>query len=505
MEPLSLPIPRLVVIVLGIALLLPAVAGAQTRARPVIAVRTQPAVYPRFAPLTSDYVVRCDARPVVLHVRIKAGAVAVDDGRAHQRSFTTSVGLRPGQAFAFSASIARVHRTYHVRCLPKDFPHWTYQRRHRPAEAFDIVTPTPYVAIFDQQGTPVWWYRAAGPLPEDGKLFAGDTIGWFSSRNPFVGPPHHEIHRLDGRIVRRIHVLPTGPGFEQNATDAHDIQALSNGDYLVADYKRRAGTVDLTACGGPKGATVFDAELQRVRPGVDHPVWTWNSRDHVAVAESARWCNAAQILPLADGTKAYDLVHLNSFELTGRSLLLAMRHTDAVYDVDYQTKKIVWKLGGTPTRQSLEVRRDPHGKAPLGGQHFARRLADGTVTLHDNGTFLGRGPRALRYRIDPAARTATLLEQVTDPTIASSVCCGSAQRMPDGAWLMSWGGSSTVTEFGPGGDRRFRLDFKGTVSLLPGLASPIFSYRVAPVPQGRLSRRALRAGMDAMHPRHHPA
>jgi hypothetical protein len=117
-------------------------------------------------------------------------------------------------------------------------------------------------------------------------------------------------------------------------------------------------------------------------------------------------------------------------------------------------------------------------------------LADGTVTLHDNGTRCGRPPRALRYAIDESARTATLLEEIVDAEVTASICCGSAQRLSGGHWFVGWGSSPTVTENAPDGTRVLSLS----------LPDDSFSYRAVAVEPGRLSRAELRAGMDAMFP-----
>lgn len=133
---------------------------------------------------------------------------------------------------------------------------------------------------------------------------------------------------------------------------------------------------------------------------------------------------------------------------------------------------------------------DPYASNPMGGQHDARILPDGTLTIHDNGTNLGRPPRSVRYSLDLDAGTATLVEEVTDPEAPSSFCCGGSRRAEDGSWLMSWGSRSLVTEFDAAGNRTFRLTFNGP-----------FSYRAFPVPPGLLNAAQLRAGMSAMHPR----
>jgi hypothetical protein len=139
--------------------------------------------------------------------------------------------------------------------------------------------------------------------------------------------------------------------------------------------------------------------------------------------------------------------------------------------------------------ESLVVQDDPvfSGGSHFGGQHDPRVLSDGTVTLHDDGSGLNRPPRGVRYRIDSSAMTATLVEQVSDPSLAgSSVCCGSARKLPGGDWVFGWGGTNYVSEVTPTGSRVFLLR----------ITSGPFVYRAIPVPFGQLDRSTLRAAMD---------
>jgi hypothetical protein len=93
----------------------------------------------------------------------------------------------------------------------------------------------------------------------------------------------------------------------------------------------------------------------------------------------------------------------------------------------------------------------------------------------------------VRYRIDPAAGTATLLDQVTDPQVPSSSCCGSARSLPNGHVLVSWGQQPRIAEYDAGGDP----------VLVIGLGDDS-SYRAVPVTGDTPTLAALRAGMDAM-------
>jgi len=253
--------------------------------------------------------------------------------------------------------------------------------------------------------------------------------------------------------------------------------------------RRPARTVDLTAYGGPGGATVLDAELQEVEPDGDL-VWSWNSKDHIGLDETDHWFDDF-VLP--NSAAGHDLVHVNSAEATGSSILISMRHTDGVYKIDRTSGDIVWKLGGTTTPESLTVLDDPLGANPFGGQHDARMLDDGTLTVFDNGMTRNRPPRAVRYLIDESAGTASLLESVSDADAPNAICCGSARRSDSGSWTVGWGAFpdfNPITEFAPDGSRTFKLSFTDN-----------FSYRAHPVPFGDLGRAALRSGMDAQHPR----
>ena len=139
---------------------------------------------------------------------------------------------------------------------------------------------------------------------------------------------------------------------------------------------------------------------------------------------------------------------------------------------------------------TLTVVGDPvfEGGSHLGGQHDARILPDGTLTLFDNGTNLGRAPRGVRYDIDETAMTATLVEEVDDPVVApSSFCCGSTRRLPGGNWVSGWGSTGFVTEMTGAGDRVLALRVSG---------GP-FVYRGVPVLPGVFDPATLRAAMDA--------
>jgi hypothetical protein len=437
----------------------------------------------------TDYVTRCENGPVRVTVGAPAGTdVAVDGQAPRSGRFSQTVALGSGQRFGFSVAGPGGTSAYHVRCLPTDFPAWTFSRSAQPTQEWVLVTPTVgnarYVSFFDRNGVPVWWYRPA-VAAIDGKLLADNTLAFarFHGGGFEVDPAGaYEIRRLDGTLVRTLATVGA-------PTDFHDFQPLANGNHLLLSYKAR-DHVDLSAHGGPADATMVDAEIQE-QTAAGAVVWSWNSKDHIALAETDGWWDGVLGSPrtLPDGRVAYDPVHINAIEPDGAGLLVSFRHTDAIYRINRGDGHVEWKLGGTTTPESLTLSGDPNA-SPLDGQHDVRRLADGTVSVFDNGTRSLRRPRVVRYQINAAARTASLVESLSDGDVSTSVCCGGARRLPTGGWLVAWGGTPTYAEYASGGSRIFRLDLKGTLA-----------YRAFPVATGRIAAAALRQGMDTMFPR----
>lgn len=444
-----------------------------------------PALYPEYSPEISDYVTRCGGSPVQIDVEAGPGNTIDIDGQGPATgNFSTEVELSANQGFTFVRGAGSQEATHHVRCLPADFPEWTFEKFSPTEQQWYMVTREAYSIMFDGDGVPVWWFNDP-TLPGDFKYLGDGTLAWATGGTN--DDTRYEIRAFDATLLNTLRT--TG-----NELDAHDLQLLPNGNYMVMTYMPRATTTDISAYGGPTDATILDAELQEIEPD-GTLVWSWNSGGHVGFDETGHWWGDF-VLNVGTTSGTYDVVHMNSAQVVEDSVVVSMRHTDAIYKIDLSTGDIVWKLGGTSTPESLTVLGDPFGANPLGGQHYARILADGTLTAFDNGMLKGRQPRAVQYSIDEESGTATLLESVVDPDVPAAICCGSARRSETGSWLMAWGGPGTteypVTEFAADGSRTFRLGF---------LPAGAFTYRVHSVPRGVIAATELRSGMDRQFPR----
>ena len=433
-------------------------------------------LFPKFTPKVHDYVVRCNDAPVTVDGHATGGWEAAIGNHPFRRgNFSEVVPLSSGRAFTVTlreVGHVRLYR-YHVRCLPNDFPTYTFTRdgpvspKYFSVDRGFIPLDQRYGMIFNNHGVPMWWYKA--PTWASRVLASGNAL-WFD-----FSSKQFELHRLDGSLVRTLN--PVG-----HLADPHDLRLLGNGDYLVGS-KLLQSHVDTSAYGGSSDATVINAGLQQVSPD-GQLVWDWQSQDHVSLAETGRFWPWA--INHANGC-CYDIAHWNSIEPAGDAVIASFRHLDAVYKIRKSTGEIVWKLGGTNTPESLTVEGGPSGNT-FGAQHDARLLSDGTLSVFDNRTNLGqKRPRAVRFRIDEASGTATLLQSITDPDVPVSYCCGSARRLGNGDWLIGWGRNNPIGGYTRDGKRTFLLKFGSS-----------WSYRAEPVPAGAVSAEDLRQGMRAM-------
>jgi hypothetical protein len=392
--------------------------------------------------------------------------------------------------------------TYYVRCLPIDFPQWTVQATGTPQASGFVVDATgaKYATIFDAHGVPVWW------TPSNPTLYA-DLLpdGNLASITYPTGGVAAETG-LNGKPVHSINNTTTDPA------DGHDLVAMPNGDYVIVVNRQVTG-VNLDQAWGSSfpytSVTDLDPVVEELDPN-GNVVWSWdvmngdgtNPATQIPVTSTApEWQTSPQI-DTSGPTGVWDTYHWNSIEpiMEGNGdpgFLLSFRHLDAVYNVDQTTKTIVWKLGGTSeTGRSLTVQNDPifSGGGNFSGQHDARMLSDGTVSIYDDGTIPQRAPRAVDYSIDTLSMTATLEQQVSDASLTPlSQCCGSARRIagPSSDWVIGWGGKKDFSELTPSGSAVFTLTYTSGIGLI---------YRAIPITSTQWNPAALRAGMDAQYP-----
>lgn len=419
------------------------------------------ALVPPFSTSIFDYYVSCAAgdNPVTITVRDESGPN------------TISVELEEDHAVVIAGQ-------YWIRCLAHDFPPFTVTKHPdagSPTPGLYLVNSASFLAVFDTNGTPVWYERGTGVMNVDAP--AVDTLSFMTNATAPYGQSlasQFIVYSLDSG-AKTTFMAVNGP------TDGHEFHALPNGDRLLFTYPIESG-FDLTGLEmfGP-GETIADCMIQEVDSS-GNLVWSWLATDHVDPAKES----VEPATNTVNGAPVVDVFHCNSIDTdsTG-NLLVSMRHANAVFYIDRSTGKILWKLNGTAYSKDgaalIALAGDPQVEFTM--QHDARFRPNGNISLFDDhgaGTGVARG---VEYAIDHEAGTATVAWQFLGS--APSQYEGSLRRYADGENVIGWGFVSTdprsVTEVNANGQDVFDISL-GT--------NP--SYRAVKVPLSQLALDVLR-------------
>ncbi len=230
--------------------------------------------------------------------------------------------------------------------------------------------------------------------------------------------------------------------------DLHDLQITPQGTALITAYDPLY--CNLSTVGGAAYGAVVDSVFQEIDIKTGLVMYQWTSLDHVGLQESYSLAVGSSI---AD---PFDFFHINSIGVDrDGSLLISSRNTWTVYDLNPVTGQINWRLGG----------KDSSFKAGPGTgtawQHDPRELADGSISIFDNGSFptRHRESRAIVIKLDQQDHTATLVTRLTHTPALIAESQGNVQALANGDWFVGWGQVPDFSEFSPEGKLLFDAHF----------------------------------------------
>ena len=230
--------------------------------------------------------------------------------------------------------------------------------------------------------------------------------------------------------------------------DLHEFQLTPQGTALITTYDPIH--CDLASVGGPADGAVTDGTFQEIDVRTGLVMFQWTSLDHVALAES--YAPAS----VSDRAFPFDYFHINSINLDqDGSLLISSRNTWTAYDLNPQTGQIVWQLGGKHSSFAMGP-----GTATA-WQHDPRELANGSFSIFDNGASptVHSQSRGIVVGLEPQARTATLLGELTHTPPISAKSQGNVQALANGDWFVGWGEVPDFSELSPTGALLFDAHF----------------------------------------------
>lgn len=293
------------------------------------------------------------------------------------------------------------------------------------------------------------------------------------------------FHILD-KNLKWIDTIRCAEGIE---TDPHDLQILPNKHYLIIGLEKVI--MDLSAyrfiaksdAPGNKRAQVISSVIQELDEN-KKLVFEWHAKDHFQF-------NDVDPFFIKD-TAFLDWNHVNSVEQDkDGNLIICVRNFNEITKINRKEGTVMWRFGGR--RNQFKVLNDT---IPFLGQHDARILANGNLTIYDNGfgdTKRKHFTRALEYKLDEEKKTATLVwSYIRKP---GTICerTGNFQRLANGNSLVNFGQAKneniTFEVVDSLGEKVFDLKFRDTIGTYRA-----FYFPSIPVKFKRLQIKQFRVG-----------
>ncbi len=365
--------------------------------------------------------------------------------------------------------------------LPSNFPFITIDfadiGKIAPGSIFiapnnNLSVTSDFIIIADNTGKPVFERDMNSPnahikIPiavEDFKRGLNNTLSYFKLDSVLHGDIFYgKVYLLDDHY-KIIDSFQCGNGYQ---ADGHDFKLLPSGHALLVSYDLR-DSVDMRAVTGDPNAsshaTVFGAIIQELDTQ-KRVVFQWRSWDYFNITD------ATHLRLNNPNETSFDYAHINSVDMdTDGTIIASFRHMDEVTKINPKNGHIIWRWGGkhnyfTFIGDTLQ----------FSYQHDVRRIANGHITLWDNGNYhkslWGDGSyhdtaysRAVEYELDESGPlTAKTVWEFSDLPFSSAA--GNVQRLTNGNTFIGFGflNAPNAMEVTPSGEKVFQLSLpKGT-------------------------------------------
>jgi hypothetical protein len=304
--------------------------------------------------------------------------------------------------------------------------------------------------ILDSRGRLLWFRPINGFATnlEVQRYRNQPVLTWFQQTGGTRATNEDVIMNRSYDIVGTLH------GVEGYVPDEHEFQLSSSGTAWIDAYT--LSPTDLTGAGGAANGIVMDCMIQERDIKTGQLLWEWHALGHVPLS--------ASFMPVPTSTTPYDFFHLNSIQqLPSGNLLISSRNTSAVYEIDKQTGKVIWALGGRDSSFKVmpgarfEWQHDAH----LQGGRFLTVFddaADGTSTAEPQSS-------AKIISLNTTTRTALLVHRFTHRPPVLSEGEGAVQILSNHNVFVGWGSQPDFSEYTSGGRQIFNASFPfGTTS-----------------------------------------
>lgn len=279
----------------------------------------------------------------------------------------------------------------------------------------------------------------------------------------FVDVNSTSFIRLNSKFERINTMTMSGQYFP----DFHECHILSNGNYIILGSENRNVDMSQIVSGGNPRATVAGAVFQE-RTFTGQTVFEWHSFDHIPVTEATDDVDLLQA--------SIDYIHINSITLDrDGNYLVSCRHLDEVLKINKTTGTVMWKMGGSKSKDNDFTFIDDtfEGFTGFSHQHDVSRTVGGNIMMFDNGNLKPtKYTRVVEYQVDETAKTAKRVWTYRPVPDFYAMAMGSAQELSNGNILIGFGSGATTHIVAQ------EVTRDGVVQMSMESTDPVNSYRV---------------------------
>lgn len=219
-----------------------------------------------------------------------------------------------------------------------------------------------------------------------------------------------------------VDTFKCGNGYE---ADWHEFQITEDGHAFLLAWDVQVVDMSQLIAGGQQFASVEGLVIQELDED-KNVIFEWKSWDHFEILDAED----------VDFTTSYiSYVHGNSLDIdSDGNLLLSSRLMNEITKIDRTTGDIIWRLGGKNNEFTFT------NDDGFCRQHDFRRIANGNITLYDNGEcHTPQISRAVEYEIDEDNKSVTRVWEYKHPKEIYCETMGSVQRLKNGNTFINWG------------------------------------------------------------------
>ncbi len=324
--------------------------------------------------------------------------------------------------------------------LPSDFPEIHIKVNNNPTPGtfyfsnFPLSTGTenvPYLIKMGNDGTIKGYKKLNAPINTDFKLNENGLLTYYD-----VGKA--AFYAMDKNFA----IVDSFRAISGWLTDEHELRFLPNGGYMLFGTQAKVIDMSQMIAGGKRNAVVTFCSIQEFDAN-KNLVFIWKTEDHFDITHSVG----------IDLTMPYiDYAHCNAIEIdTDGNILLSTRHFDEITKINRTTGNIIWRMGGKEcVNNQFTFENDTYlGFFGFSHQHALRKLANGNITLYDNGNMKNpQYSRAVEYSINEQTFIVKKVWEYRNNPDYFGSAMGYVQRLPNNNTVICWGAcdSAIITE-----------------------------------------------------------